>query len=255
MEKSLYYKPSYDRLGSFAQGAPAPSSRAETFGLHPNAKPTRRRPPRGPAPSIDGHFSALKAVGPAPFESLLERDFQTLLNADPNISHYASQPVPLLYMAPDKKGRWCEHTYTPDFTAEDREGRIIVMEVKAKGLAGLERWQRLKPYIQKAYEEQGVIFQVFTEDVIRAQPRLSNCQRMVMHGRLPVDHAADIVIRRALNSLSKAVRIKNVCDMAQQNQIGARRAFTTIMQLALRGVVKLDLGKPLSLETALVVVR
>jgi len=236
---------------AFVRAEACPAVNPPNFGLFAGAPPLRRRPRRGYAPSLDGHFAALKALGPAPFESLLERDFQMLMNADPSIRSYAVQSHQLLYEAPDKNWRMTKHLYTPDYTALDQHGRIIVMEVKAKGLADSERWSRLEPYIKRAYQKLGVHFIVFTERTIRAQPRLSNCALMLMYGRDPLDQAAEIVIRTALSAFSKATKIENVCEVVSKRQIDSKRTFSTLMHLALRGVVQLDLSKPITMQSAL----
>jgi len=229
----------------------------ENFGLQPGAELKRRTSRRGRAPSLHGHFAGTgKAFTATPTESLLERDFLTLIEVAPGIRSYSVQGHQLFYMAEDKHGRLRQHIYTPDVTTEDKDGNITVMEVKARGIANMERWQRLEPYIRQAYEDLGVTFCVFTEDTIRIQPRLSNCEIVLSHGRTPLDHAAEILVRRALAALPEAIRIERLYnETGADTPIEQDRIFCTLMHLALRGVVILDMSNPLSRKSALISVR
>lgn len=236
---------------------PRPSVHPEHLGLRRGTPPARRLTKRRPSGSLRGSFASTeKALSETPFESLLEKDFMTLLEADPSIRSYAAQPHRLTYLASDKHGHIRQHLYTPDFIAEDREGRTIVMEIKARGLAELARWKRLEPYIRIAYEELGLIYCVFTEESIRVQPRLSNCQLMNSRGRAPFDHAAEIKVRKAFTSLPKAFPIERLYDRLEAiNPSQKDRIFSTVLHLALRGVIVLDLSKPLSRNAAIISVR
>ena len=229
-----------------------PSVQPPNFGLTRGAPPMRRLSRRGGAPSLHGHFSGTsKALAAVPFESLLERDFLTLLEADASIRSYAVQAHRLIYPAVDKHGRVRDHVYTPDFVAEDREGRVIVMEVKARGISRMERWRRMEPFIRLAYEELGVIYRVFTEETVRIQPRLSNCEIMLAHGRVKLDHGAEILVRRAISELPKVFRLEDLYERTSAStSLDQDQIFNTAMHLALRGVIKLDLSKPLSKMTA-----
>jgi hypothetical protein len=175
------------------------------------------------------------------------------LNVDARIKCYAAQPHKLTYWAPDREGRIMKRTYTPDYVALDRHGRIIVMEVKAQAFAGHSNWTRLQSHIRSAYEEEhGAMFLVFTEEVIRVQPRLANCQIMLGHARNQRDAAADLAIRDVISGITGEVLVAQICVSAAAKAIDEGRSFSALMRLAVQGIVKLDLSKPLSSKTRVV---
>jgi hypothetical protein len=226
----------------------------EHFGLVPGAKPVRQRPRRGLTPSWDGFFASHKALGPAPFDSLQERDTQTLLCADPRIKVYAVQPHQLIYWGPDSSGELMKRTYTPDFAALDRDGQVLIIEVKAKIFSESPKWRLLEPFIREAYEtDHGARFLLFTEDQIRAQPRLSNCQIMLRHRPPPDDEAGELAAREVLEDLHGEASLGDVCSELEARGIDERRAFSALMRIALSGEISLDLSQPLSASTRITV--
>ena len=218
------------------------------FGLRPGAKPMRARPQRGYTPSWDGKFGASKALGPAPIESLLERDFQILLTANPWVKSYGVQCHRLVYWAPDAEGRFIRRTYTPDITAQGPDGQIAVMEVKAGDFVRTDKWQRVEPYIREAYhQDHGATFQVFTEAEVRAQPRLSNCEEMVRF-RSSNDPEADAVIRRLVAG-RRFTTLGDLLASALDRSIGDVRSYGAIMRSVMMGELNIDMSVPISEQT------
>src|SRR5580693_2842840 len=220
------------------------------FGLVPGAKPVRARPKRGRSPSWDGYFAANKALGSSPFESFLERDFQTLISVDPRIKSYAVQPHELIYWAPDQNGEMVKRGYTPDIVALDQDDRIMIMEVKASFFATHPKWVTREPYIRQAYErDHGVDFLIFTEEEIRAQPRLSNCQLIFSHRAPPNDDQAELTLRGIVGAAQSDIVLGQVCALAEEKGINERRSFSALMRLAMKGTVGFDLSMPISTST------
>lgn len=111
------------------------------------------------------------------YESSLERDLMILLNFDPLVHLYTPQPLTIRYQTSD--GTW--HRYTPDGLIEYRKDifvhdtRPILVEVKYReDFIGQSKTWIPKYRAAKRYaEEQGWLFEVFTEDKIRT-PFLDN---------------------------------------------------------------------------------
>lgn len=68
-----------------------------------------------------GKFPSFKSGGLVPFESSLERDFLLLLEADPRVKTFGTQPIKLTNV----KGH-----YTPDIRIEFNDGTFELVEVK-----------------------------------------------------------------------------------------------------------------------------
>jgi hypothetical protein len=223
----------------------------EHFGLVPGARPARQHKWWHQMSSWRGEFGSQKGVGPTPFESLLERDFQTILCADYRIHQYGVQPHTLTYWTPNANGSRTKHTYVPDFVARDKEGRVMIIEVKASYFTTLSYWKSREPYIKEAYDlDHGAPFLLFTERDIRIQPRLANFEIMLRHRGPPDDPQAEQTVRDILRILNGDTTIGEVCAQGRlPAPPGADRCYTAIMRLALRGELSLDLSKPFSPST------
>jgi hypothetical protein len=162
-------------------------SRAD-FGLFKGTKPMRKRKGRGRTVCYSGIFASTKCLGPADFESLLERDFQTLLCADPRVQAYAVQAHQLTYWTPVTQGTFIKRLYTPDIVVQLRDGRIIIIEVKAEFLAAQTQWQEREPYIREAYaRDYAIQFVAFSQ----------NCQTANLCCATAQDQATQLPISRS----------------------------------------------------------
>jgi hypothetical protein len=237
---------------TLVQGMPSAVSRSD-LGLYLGSRPLGKRSRRGKTPSYHGVHGGHKALGLALFESLLERDFQTVLCADPRVQAYAVQSHRLRYWLPSVSGVQTQHTYTPDAVVVLKDGRPAVFEVKHSRLRLRSGWQKREPHIRRAYiEDHGVHFQVVTEQDIRIQPRLSNYEIMLRH-RHPMDDAeAEIAVRDALYRVHQRPNIGEVCDACLLRNNRLSRIYSALIRLALSGEIALDLDTPLSLATAIV---
>jgi hypothetical protein len=197
-----------------------------------------------------GVFASSKAGGIAVFESLLERDFQTLLGADPRVKRYASHSHLLNYPMPNRTGSHTVHQYTPDAVVEFQNGQILIVEVKAEFLTKEKYWTTREPHIRETYaQEHGLDFVVVTERKIRVQPRLSNAQRMLRYGAWFDDPEAIFAVRDVLISAIPGVAIRDVCEAVGLCRSPVARTYSALLRLALDGVVALDLERKLSLDT------
>ena len=220
------------------------------LGLFPGTKPLGKSTRRGRTPSYHGVFGGHKALGLAVFDSLLERDFQTVLCADPRIESYAVQSHQLTYWIPRPDGTQKAHIYTPDICALRRNGSPLVIEVKHSSFLTKEYWVKREPHIRRAYaEDHGVQYLVVTEREVRVQPRLTNFQIMLRHSQPFDDIEADIAARDALSRLPKNPRLGEVCDASMLRNNHLSRSYSALLRLALRGEITLDIDTPLSLST------
>lgn len=223
------------------------------LGLFIGTRPLGKRTRRGRTPSYHGVHSGHKALGLSLFESLLERDFQTVLCADPRVKAYAVQPHQLRYWIPSPSGSMASHIYTPDVCALLGDGRPIVFEVKHSSFLNRSSWQNRERLIRSAYlNDHDVLFAVVTEREIRVQPRLSNYELMLRHRHPEDDLESEFAIRDALARLPLGCQIGELCSALVIASDNLRRGFSAVIRLALKGEIVLDLDKPLNLSTAIV---
>jgi TnsA endonuclease N terminal len=125
--------------------------------------PVRRIPPS--YRSITGRLAAHKNIGPAHYESPLERDYLITLEADPAVVAYETQPIRLQYR--DATGR--VRPYTPDVLVDRRGGVRELCEVKyvadIRKLRAEHRERWLAAY--RHSQEQGWRFLLITEQHAR----------------------------------------------------------------------------------------
>ncbi len=217
------------------------------FGLQGGAGPVRRWTRRGLTSSWDGYFASQKAEGFVRFESLLERDGLTLIEADPQIQRYAVQAHTLTYWASDGRGGSQKRSYTPDVVAQDRHGQMIIVEMKAGYFARGPKWSQLEPDIRRAYQEDyGARFVLLTEADIRLQPRLSNCQVLLRHRAPPHDEPATLVMELVLGEVADQPSVDTACLRAAKRGLTRDRSFSALMRMALKGRVSFDMSRPIN---------
>ncbi|OUL29652.1 hypothetical protein BV378_05615 [Nostoc sp. RF31YmG] len=102
------------------------------------------------------------------YESLIERDYMYLLETDPDVLSYESQPLSIFYNFAHRQRR-----YTPDFLVE-RRSRKLLIEVKPASKVDSLKNLKLFRIIAPICQEQGWEFVVVTDEMIRVQPQLNN---------------------------------------------------------------------------------
>lgn len=102
------------------------------------------------------------------FESLLEQDYIFLLETNPNVLSYSSQPITINYLLYEK-----ERSYTPDFLVTTKNG-IDIVEVKIK--SKIPKYDELFSSVIPIFKSKDWNFKVMTEEFIREQPRLNNAK-------------------------------------------------------------------------------
>ncbi|RYG98946.1 MAG: hypothetical protein EON58_05545 [Alphaproteobacteria bacterium] len=219
-----------------------------SLGLGPEARPVRDVRRRSNRQSWRG-FSASHKIAAASMgfcESVLEKDQHTLLSADPSVARFAVQPHRLTYTTFDKRGWPVKRTYTPDAVVQQRDGRCVVLEVKASVFANAETWRARERAIRSAYkEDHGLDFVVMTEAQIRNQPRLDNCKIMLRHRTFAPDPLSHLIIREVIGETVSPATIGGLLSMAEMLGGHRSRCFSAIMQMALDGEATIDLSVPL----------
>lgn len=257
-DKSVKWAPPSTEQGAasfLVDGECLPTSVSHAdLGLFKGSMPLGKRTRRGQPWCFTGVAGTTKCLGPALFDSLLERDFQTRLEADARVECYAVQPHQLTYWVPNAQGSHTKRLYTPDVVLRLRDGRVLVAEVKASIFTKQQYWLDRVPYIREAYvRDYAVIFIVVTEFQIHVQPTLANCQRMVRYGARFDDDLAIMRVRDALQRLSPISTIEAIIRNAELGNGQSHRAYSALMKLALSGEVTLDMDAPLGAATTVTI--
>lgn len=105
-----------------------------------------------------GLFSSYKNMTGIWYESLIERDYMYLLESDPDVLSYRTQPLKIIYTWDNKPKK-----YTPDFLVE-RSSRTQIVEIKPASQVDSDKNQRLWRCVAPNCLERGWEFAVVTDD-------------------------------------------------------------------------------------------
>lgn len=227
----------------------------EALGLVKGSQPKRSWQPQEVRPSRDGIFpkNAKCLSKHAPFESTLESIALVLLSADYRIRHFACQPHTMEYWATDDQGALNKRSYTPDFVAVTRDGRLIVIDVKAKRFATDQKWLEREPAVRAAYKrDYGADLIIWSEEALYAEPRLSNARTLYRHRFAEHGCNLGVFVTCILSELGGKSTVGELCDefCIEHNQ-DASDAFGAIMRLALDGVITLDPSRKYDRDTSI----
>ncbi len=184
--------------------------------------------PRGLFPSRKNN----RMVG---YEHLLEADACVLFEMSPQIASYREQPIRISFPDGDRS-----RLYTPDYQLELKDGRQFLVEIKpARRLAAPEIRAKFD-HIEEHMHRLGLPFLVLTDEVIRAQPRLTNLRRLRYEAPLTtVDYDA---IRRGLGTIPRP-------EIYTLEQLIKILGSSAVVDLLMRGHATCPLDRPLSHDT------
>lgn len=103
-----------------------------------------------------------------------------LLETDPDVLSYHSQPLSIFYRFNHRQRR-----YTPDFLVEGRHKKLLV-EVKPASKVNSDKNLSLFRAIAPICQEKGWEFVVVTDAMIRVQPQLNNLKLLYKYAGEPL---------------------------------------------------------------------
>ncbi len=112
------------------------------------------------------------------YESLNERDYMYLLEIDPEVVSYRSQPLKISYTLNHQLRR-----YTPDFLVQ-RRSREQIVEIKPEKRLNQEQNVQLFQAITNLGQSQGWEFVVITDKMIQKEPLLSNLKLLYRYAQI-----------------------------------------------------------------------
>jgi hypothetical protein len=204
--------------------------------------------------SLTGRVSTRKAGAVGEFESSLERDFLVLLDFDPAVETFTTQPLRIPWR--DSEGR--SRQYTPDVlvryrTVEEAPNRRRewLFEVKYRDDL-FQQWAYLKPALKAARRycrERGWAFGIRTEVEIRG-PRLENARFLRPYRRGDIDPSSRRAVAEAI-AQATVPEPEAVLASITENVWERAELLHTLWQLVARGEVRADLSAPLGMRTRL----
>lgn len=172
------------------------------------------------------------------YESLTERDYMYLLEIDPEVLAYSSQPLKISYKEDGKHRR-----YTPDFFIERSQKKQIV-EIKPKTQINYEKNVRLFQCISYICQCKGWDFLVITDEMIRKEPILSNIKLLYRYALIPLNPQVTITCHQYFKNQL------NVTLKTAENDLSSKGIFReTLLKLVFVGFLTFDLMTPIGSDS------
>jgi len=199
--------------------------------------------------NITGQISSLKSIGPAAFESSLERDFLIILDFNYFVEKFEIQPCKIEYC--DENGK--KRSYTPDVfvkyaSSDSISGRQILYEVKYRDDLR-ENWRIWKPKFKAAYTfalSRGWKFKLITERDIR-QPYLDNAKFLKRYN-IPIEDSRLEFASQIMRDLRETDPETLVAALASDFSNRAEVIYL-VWQMLARGYINTDFTEPLTMKS------
>lgn len=199
--------------------------------------------------NITGQISSQKSIGPAGFESSLERDFLILLDFNCFVEKFEVQPCKIDFLDTDGKKR----TYTPDVLAfcylnNTKQIHKVLYEVKYRQDLQ-ENWLKWKPKFKAAYRyalSKRWKFKIITDKEIRT-PYLQNA-KFLRNYNTPIDDSRLATAYELMTEWRESDPSTLIAALA--SDLSNRIEVTyLIWQMIARGHLKTDLTLPLNMNS------
>ncbi|MDP2875490.1 MAG: TnsA endonuclease N-terminal domain-containing protein [Holophaga sp.] len=203
--------------------------------------------------SVTGRLACAKSLLPQAFESTLERDAMILLDSDPTVEAFVTQPVRIAFQ--DAQGK--AHSYTPDilvtFKPDPRTGTMrppLLIEVKPRSVLS-RNWEELRPKFKAAVHHaclHGWKFMILTEQEIRVPQFLKNLRFLLGFLKRQPDPQWAVAILDALRK-RKECTVLHLLEGVCQSQDDHAIALPTLWHLVATRTIWTDLRIPLGQES------
>lgn len=181
------------------------------------------------------------------FESSLERDALILIEFNPSIASYLSQPRSFNYFH-DKKNR----KYTPDIFVEHNNGKKLYIEVKYREDIRKD-WDILKPKFKAAIkelaDEENTRFKIWSEKEIRT-PFLKNATFLLPYRHRSFENYQLEMIKKVVSRFNETnpEDVIRICS----SSLETRAEFLNTLWYALSNqIIQADLTRPLTMKSSI----
>lgn len=187
------------------------------------------------------------------------------LDTDPNVVQLSPYPMEVAYWSTFDGETPAKRDHIPDMAILLRGGDVVFIDyVPMLEQIDTRRFRnRVVERVRHFREEFDAAYVVHDERSVRIEPRLSNLRLMWTHRARRTEPASLAHARQAIREAGLPVTIRSISDkagFAHQAIIWeddeaptmvseTNLIFTAVMQLAMRGEVRLDLGKRLTLDS------
>jgi len=164
--------------------------------------------------SCVGYFKSYKNNNQLAFESILERDFFTILEFDKNVVAYKEQPFTLRY-----KLNSVNTKYTPDVLVDYEDGSQKVFEVKYQDEinANTELQDKLANLKNEIKKQKNLVFEIFTDEDLN-DIYLNNCMFLYKFAFLNGDEVLHEKVISEIANLKSPIPVKTFAENITNSQ-------------------------------------
>jgi len=197
--------------------------------------------------SCVGYFKSYKNNKQLAFESILERDFFTLLEFQNNVVAYEEQPLKIQYKLKAKNTR-----YTPDVLVTYNDGSQKIFEVKYQ--SDLDSDSKLQHKISVLKEEiarqMSLPLETFTDAQIN-QVYLKNCIFLYKNAFIPNNNALTAKVLESFNNLPSPVSIKSFLELLSTKRTEQLQILPYLWHEIFKNTALVNMNQPLTMSSLL----
>lgn len=195
--------------------------------------------------SCVGYFKSYKNNKQLAFESILERDFFTLLEFDKDVVSFEEQPLKINYELKAKNTR-----YTPDVLVIYTDGSKKIFEVKYQ--SEIDSDPKLQHKISVLKEEiarqMSILFETFTDTQID-KIYFKNCVFLYKNAFLSENKAVSTRILETINKLSEPITIKSFVELLSANQTEQLQILPYLWYELFKNNTLLDMSQKITMSS------
>lgn len=197
--------------------------------------------------SCVGYFKSYKTDKQLAFESILERDFFTVLEFDNNVISYEEQPFQIKYNLKGASTR-----YTPDILVIYKDGSQKVFEVKYQNAidSDLELQYKLTIVKEEILQQKSLPFEVFT-DIQLDNIYLKNCIFLYKFAFLTENTKIQTNIQNALKLKKEPLSIRAFIEELSPEQSCQLQNLPYLWHEVFKNLSLVNMQQPITMSSLL----
>ena len=197
--------------------------------------------------SCVGYFKSYKNNKQLAFESILERDFFTLLEFQQNVLSYEEQPLKINYQLKASNTR-----YTPDVLVIYDDGSKKIFEVKYQSDidSDTELQYKISVLKEEITKQMSIPFETFT-DIQIDQIYFKNCVFLYKNAFILENDAITTKILQTLVNISAPITVKSFLELLSSNRTEQLKFLPYLWHEIFKNTSLINMYQPITMSSLL----
>lgn len=197
--------------------------------------------------SCVGYFKSYKNNKQLAFESILERDFFTLLEFQQNVLSYEEQPLKINYQLKASNTR-----YTPDVLVIYDDGSKKIFEVKYQSDidSDPELQYKISVLKEEITKQMSIPFETFTDTQID-QINFKNCVFLYKNAFVSENNTITAKILQTLTNLSAPITVKSFLELLSSNRTEQLQFLPYLWHEIFKNTSLINMYQPITMSSLL----